>query len=87
MEGLDQNYQGVANVGVRPTLEEETLKPILEVHLFDFTGNIYGKNVRVIFREKIREEKKFAGLDELKAAIAQDIESARGYFSHQGNLA
>ena len=72
--------QGVANVGVRPTIDDKTPKPILEVYLFDFDGNLYGKTVRVVFRHKIREEKKFDGLDELKAAIAEDIREARNLF-------
>jgi len=81
IEGLDQQYLGVANVGVRPTLAEETLKPILEVHLFDFNRDIYGQNVKVIFRHKIRAEKKFSGLDQLKTAIAEDVASAKAYFA------
>lgn len=81
VEGLDKRYQGVANVGVRPTVEEATLKPILEVHLFDFKENIYGAYVKVIFRHKIRDEKKFATMDELKSAIAEDMECVRQYFS------
>lgn len=72
--------KGVANVGVRPTIDDSTPKPILEVHLFDFTGDLYGKTVRVLFRHKIREEKKFDGLDELKAAISADIEESRVFF-------
>ena len=80
VEGLDRTYQGVANVGTRPTLDEATLKPILEVRLFDFSQTVYGKTVKVVFRKKIREEKKFKGLDELKTAIAQDVIVARAYF-------
>jgi riboflavin kinase/FMN adenylyltransferase len=81
MDGLDRRYQGVANVGVRPTLNEKTVKPALEVHLFDFSGTIYGRNVEVIFRHKIRDEKKYDGLDELKAAIAGDIDAAKSFFA------
>ncbi|MBV1879790.1 MAG: bifunctional riboflavin kinase/FAD synthetase [Pseudomonadales bacterium] len=81
IEGLDKTYQGVANVGLRPTLKEQTVRPILEVHLFDFNRDIYGKSVTVVFRKKIRDEKKFSGLDELKAAIHDDMTSARDYFS------
>lgn len=78
---LDGRVQpGVANVGVRPTVEETTVEPILEVHLLDFEGDIYGKTVRVRFREKIRDEMRFSGLDELKVAIAKDIQTARTYF-------
>jgi len=83
VSGLDKPYEGVANVGVRPTLEQKTLKPILEVHIFDLDRDIYGKNVKVTFRQKIREEKKFAGLDELKIAIAADMVAARAYFTRR----
>jgi riboflavin kinase/FMN adenylyltransferase len=48
--------------------------------LFDFSQTVYGKTVKVVFRKKIREEKKFKGLDELKTAIAQDVMVARAYF-------
>lgn len=80
VRGLDAHYNGVANVGVRPTFEEETLKPILEVHIFDFEQDIYGRSVKVIFRHKIREEKKFDGIDQLKSAIFADIKIAREFF-------
>ncbi len=72
--------EGVANVGVRPTFDEDMPRPILEVHVFDFDEDIYGHNVKVIFRHKIRDEKKFDGIDALKAAIQQDIKEARLYF-------
>ena len=83
VRGLDEDYNGVANVGVRPTFEEETLKPILEVHIFDFEQDIYGRSVKVIFRYKIREEKKFAGIEQLKSAIFADIKIARGFFENR----
>ncbi len=83
MTGLDRQYQGVANVGVRPTLNEDNLSPLLEVHLFDFEGEIYGKTVEVIFRHKIRDEYKFDGLDALKAQIQRDIDSALDFFDGQ----
>ena len=73
-------YQGVANIGVRPTFDEALPKPVLEVHLFGFNDNIYGDNVKVIFRHKIRDEKKFDGIEALKAAIYQDIETAKLWF-------
>lgn len=80
MEGLDEVYQGVANVGVRPTIDEETLKPILEVHLFDFDQDIYGRGVKVNFCHKIRPEKRFDNLELLKEAIHKDMAEARKYF-------
>ena len=78
---LGGTYRGVANVGVRPTLNDATVKPILEVHIFDFAQNLYGQTVTVIFRKKIREEQKFSGLAALKEAIRADIEVARTYFA------
>ncbi len=83
VEGLNGVLQGVANVGVRPTLNEATVKPILEVHIFDFGRTIYGKTVRVIFRAKLREEKKFDGLEALKRAISADMVAAKAYFVDQ----
>jgi riboflavin kinase / FMN adenylyltransferase len=67
-------YDGVANIGIRPTLEEHSLA--IEVNIFYFDENIYGKNIRVFFLERIRDEMKFAGLEELKEQIARDKEKA-----------
>ncbi len=67
---------GVANLGLRPTVAGDTA-PRLEVHLFDFDGDIYGHKVSVQFVEMLRAEKKFDGLDALKAQIARDSEQAR----------
>jgi riboflavin kinase/FMN adenylyltransferase len=83
VDGLDRPYQGVANVGVRPTLNDGNVIPILEVHIFDFAETIYGKCVKVIFRHKIRAEQKFDGLDALRAAIQSDMEAAREFFEDQ----
>lgn len=66
---------GVANLGLRPTFAGAA--PRLEVHLFDFNADIYGDRVQVQLLELIREEKKFDGLDALKAQIALDSEQAR----------
>lgn len=67
---------GVANVGVRPTVNDGTLAN-LEVHLFDFAGDLYGERLNVAFMTKLRDEKKFDSLDALKAAIAADQQAAR----------
>ncbi len=77
--------QSIANVGVRPTIDDKTLRPILEVHLFDFDRNLYGETVKVIFRHKIRDEQKFEDLDALKLAIHADIARAREYFATPGD--
>lgn len=82
LSGLDKIYQGVANVGVRPTVDSNA-EPILEVHLFDFDADIYGRNVTVIFRRKIRDERKFDDLDQLKQAIHADFDEARVFFAER----
>ena len=69
---------GVANIGMRPTVGGVT--PILEPHLFDFDGDLYGQRIEVVFKQKIRDEKRFNGLDELKAAIHHDIQLAKAFF-------
>lgn len=66
---------GVANLGLRPTFGKH--KVALEAHLFDFQGDLYGQKLRVGFVGFIRPERKFAGLDELKAQIAADALKAR----------
>jgi len=68
-------FGGVANYGRRPTVGSPT--PLLEVFLFDFSGDLYGKTLEVAFMAFIRGEEKFPSLDALKAQIARDAESAR----------
>ncbi|MFN9541590.1 MAG: riboflavin kinase, partial [Alphaproteobacteria bacterium] len=68
-------YKGVANFGRRPTFDKKDV--LLEVHVFDFTGDLYGQPIVVAFIDFIRPEMKFAGLDALKAQIARDGETAR----------
>ena len=70
--------QGVANLGIRPTIGGKV--PLLEVHIFDFDEDIYCRKIRVIFRHRIRAEIKFDGLDALKAQIQLDFEAARQHF-------
>ena len=68
---------GVVNIGVRPTIATASGERVLELHLFDFTADIYGQYVEVVFRRFLRPEQKFAGLEALKAQIAQDVADAR----------
>lgn len=70
-------YPGVANLGVRPTLAQPGGERLLELHLFDFARDIYGEDVEVRFRKFLRPERKFAGLEELRAQIARDAAAAR----------
>jgi riboflavin kinase/FMN adenylyltransferase len=71
---------GVASIGLRPTVDDQG-RWLLEVHLFDFTREIYGALVRVEFVQKLREEQKYATLDALAAAIRRDAERARAILS------
>ena len=69
LDGVALN--GIANMGTRPTVGGK--KPVLEVHLFNFNNDIYSKRLKVEFKHKIREEKKFKNLDMLKLQIKDDI--------------
>mgnify|MGYP003700473023 CR=1 FL=1 len=75
-----ERLPGVANVGVRPTVGD-LVEPLLEVHLLDWQGDMYGKRIVVEFLEKIREEKQFSGVDELLEHIHADIDYARAFFA------
>ncbi len=70
-----RSINGVANFGRKPTVGSDA--PLLEVHLFDFSGDLYGKSIEVGFFQFIRDEMKFDGLDSLKAQIAIDSGAAR----------
>jgi riboflavin kinase / FMN adenylyltransferase len=73
----EQTFGAVTNVGVRPTVNEGDPRPTVEAHLFDFDGDIYGKEVRVAFVQQLREERRFSDIDALKAQIAEDAKHAR----------
>jgi riboflavin kinase/FMN adenylyltransferase len=66
-----KTFKGVANYGVKPTFDKN--EPLLEVHLFDFNENIYGKKLKVEFIKHIRKEKKFESIEKLKDQIIKDI--------------
>jgi len=72
-----RTHRAVLNIGVRPTVQNPTPTTRLEVHLLDFNRDLYGQEIEVIFSDKLRDEQKFASLDELKTQIARDIETAR----------
>ena len=74
----DRVWGGVANIGVRPTVDGETR--LLEVHLFGFSGDLYGRHLQVEFLAKLREERKFDSVDALQAQIERDAEAARAAF-------
>ena len=81
MTGIEgREYQGIANVGTRPTFSGGS-KVILETHLFDFNKEIYGCYVEVHFKQKIRDEMHFQSLEQLQAQIIKDVLSAKDIFA------
>jgi riboflavin kinase/FMN adenylyltransferase len=75
IDGSSVTHGGVANIGKRPTVDGST--ELLEVHLFDFDDDLYGRELAVEFHDYIRPEQRFDGLDALKAQIAIDAAQAR----------
>ncbi len=76
---LEREYKGVANFGLRPTVEEAT-NPLLEAHVLENCPFDYGHRLRVTWLRFLRQERKFAGLDELQKQIASDVSEARSLF-------
>lgn len=75
-----RTHRAVVNIGTRPTLKNPAPQLRVESHLLDFAGDLYGQELEMVFEEKLREEKKFASLEELKAQIARDIAEAEKRF-------
>lgn len=75
--GAGESWNGVANLGLRPTVEGGAAELKLECHLFGLGHEIYGEDLEVEFVSLLREERKFAGLDELRAQIVLDASEAR----------
>ncbi len=80
------SWPGVASLGVRPTVNQVS-EPLLEVHLFDFDGDLYGQRMSVEFVGKLRDEQKFDGLDPLKAQMDRDAHMARELLGMNPRLA
>jgi len=83
LEETHKTLRGVASVGRRPTVKQEAA-PLLEVHLFDWQGDLYGRHLRVKFLRKLRDEEKYDGLDALRSAIQRDAAQAKDYFKRNG---
>lgn len=75
-----KTYNGVANVGMRPTVDGKQARVNCETHLFDYTGDLYGKVLCTAFYTYLRPERKFESADALRAAIASDAQRARDFF-------
>jgi riboflavin kinase/FMN adenylyltransferase len=71
------SHSAAVNLGRRPTFHEHADQSLLEAHLLDFSGDLYGKQVRVAFHSFLRGERKFTGIDELKAQLQVDIAHTR----------
>lgn len=72
-----KSHAGIANVGVRPTVSNEGVQRLVEVHLFDFSGDLYDCDIEVFFGRFVRPEQKFPDLDALRAQITSDVASVR----------
>lgn len=79
-DALATRHRAVLNIGTRPTVQTGKHERRFEVHLLDFSGDLYGKDMEVEFISKLRDEVKFASLDALKSQIAADIDAAAKCF-------
>ncbi len=75
--------RSITNIGVRPTFENDA-EPSIETYIFDLDQDLYGDVLRVRFLHRIRDERKFNGVEELKAQIERDTSRALNYFRHEG---
>lgn len=73
----NQTLKGMLNIGIKPTFEGETAS--VEVHLFDFNADLYGKKIKVALQKHIREEQKFSSVEDLKAQLKKDELFARDF--------
>ena len=80
VEGLERPYEAVAHVGVRPSVSDGD-EPLLEAHLLDFDGDLYGREVVVKLEHKVADEVRLDSLDALAHKIAADVASVRAYFA------
>lgn len=79
-------HDGIANLGRRPTVETSRAEKYLEVHLFDFQGDLYGQEVAVRFVQFLRHEQKFSSIDQLKTQIELDVQKAHNLFKMKHSL-
>ena len=75
--------RSITNIGVRPTFEKDN-EPSIETYIFDLDQDLYGDVLRVRFLHRLRDERKFNGIEELKAQIEKDSARAANYFRHEG---
>ena len=76
----DNKYRGAVNIGIGPTFEKAEIKRTIEVHILDFTGDLYGQDIEIQFdRDRIRHEIKFTSVEDLKKQILQDIKTIEAF--------
>jgi riboflavin kinase/FMN adenylyltransferase len=83
LEG-EKSYSGMMNIGIRPTIDQSARRTI-EINIFDFDKNIYGRFLTVYVKKFLRGEQKFAGLDALKEQLAKDKRDATGALAPVAN--
>lgn len=76
----ERNYIAVTNVGVRPTVDQDG-RVTVEPWVLDYDGDLYGREIRVEFHARLRPERKFSGVEELKAEILRNADQTRAYFA------
>ncbi len=74
-----RSYQSATNIGINPTFDDD--RPSVETYILDFEGDLYGRELRIEVLHRLRGERRFDGIDALKAAIAADVRAVRDYFA------
>lgn len=82
IRSFGRRFESVTNIGRRPTLYESYTTTI-ETYVLDFSSDVYGEKVRLFFLDRLREERKFPSIMDLKAQIQKDIDETRRYFEHR----
>lgn len=78
----DRIYQGITNVGIKPTFDDDNTLSI-ETHIFNFDSNVYGKEVKVVFLQEMRKEIKFNSAEELKEQLRKDKNKGMDFFANE----
>ncbi len=73
----EKEWLSVTNIGVRPTFDDDHNAPVVEAHLLDFDGDLYGKEIELAFITRLRDEQRFSSVDALKAQITRDVDKSR----------
>lgn len=76
-----ERHRAAVNVGKRPTFYQDAERSMLEAHLIDYEGDLYGQQARVQFVELLRSEQRFDGIDAIRAQLAEDVEAAKSHLA------